>query len=192
MPRTDGTASKSSGRTQAAISTVRSPRHSRSRAWPLPAPLPLRSADRENDGQNRSAHKRFGRDEAKYRPRSRQTRAVTRSGPGHGALGTVRRPLVSPGGRGCPRRVRRLRLRSKWCAGRSRRPHRAKDNPRLDCNGCRCRYRIEGGRPEVESSSLCRGAVEKVHQTAALPQAPQGLKTSFHGKAFVDDKPHSF
>ncbi|HXP80348.1 MAG TPA: hypothetical protein VN976_10625 [Verrucomicrobiae bacterium] len=44
----------------------------------------------------------------------------------------------------------------------------------------------------MESSSLCRGAVEKVHQTAALPQAPQGLKTSFHGKAFVDDKPHSF
>jgi hypothetical protein len=43
----------------------------------------------------------------------------------------------------------------------------------------------------VESSSLCRGAVEKVHQAAALSQAAQGLKTSFHGQAFVDNKAHS-
>jgi hypothetical protein len=43
----------------------------------------------------------------------------------------------------------------------------------------------------VESSSLCRGAIEKVHQTTALSQAPQGLKTGFHGQAFVDDQPHS-
>jgi len=44
----------------------------------------------------------------------------------------------------------------------------------------------------VKSPSFCRGAVEKVHQTAALSQAAQGLKTSFHGQAFVDDKTHSF
>jgi hypothetical protein len=43
----------------------------------------------------------------------------------------------------------------------------------------------------VESSSLCRGAVEKVLQAAALSQAPQGLKTGFHGQAFVDDRAHS-
>jgi hypothetical protein len=43
----------------------------------------------------------------------------------------------------------------------------------------------------VESSPLCRGAVEKVHQTAALSQAAQGLKTGFHGQAFVDNKAHS-
>jgi hypothetical protein len=44
----------------------------------------------------------------------------------------------------------------------------------------------------VESSSLCRSAAEEVLQTTALSQAAQGLKTGFHGQAFVDDKPHSF
>jgi hypothetical protein len=44
----------------------------------------------------------------------------------------------------------------------------------------------------VESPSFCRGAAEKVHQTAALSQSEQGLKTSFHGQAFVDYKSHSF
>jgi hypothetical protein len=43
----------------------------------------------------------------------------------------------------------------------------------------------------VESLSLCRGAAEKVHQTAALSQAAQSLKTSFGGQTFVDDKAHS-
>jgi hypothetical protein len=43
----------------------------------------------------------------------------------------------------------------------------------------------------VESPSFCRGAVENVHQAAALSQAAQGLKTSFHGQAFVDHKAHS-
>jgi hypothetical protein len=52
-------------------------------------------------------------------------------------------------------------------------------------------YRGEGDRPEVESSSLCRSAVEEVLQTTALSQAAQGLKTSFHGQAFVDNKAHS-
>jgi hypothetical protein len=41
-------------------------------------------------------------------------------------------------------------------------------------------------------SSLCRSAVEDVLQTTTLSQAAQGLKTGFHGQAFVDDKPHSF
>jgi hypothetical protein len=44
----------------------------------------------------------------------------------------------------------------------------------------------------VESSSLGRSAVEEVLQTTTLSQAAQGLKTSFHGQAFVYDKPHSF
>jgi hypothetical protein len=38
--------------------------------------------------------------------------------------------------------------------------------------------------------SLCRSAVEKVHQTAALSQAAQGKKTGFHGQAFVDNQAH--
>jgi hypothetical protein len=44
----------------------------------------------------------------------------------------------------------------------------------------------------VESSFLCRSAVEGVREATALLQAAQGLKTGFHGQALVDDKPHSF
>jgi hypothetical protein len=43
----------------------------------------------------------------------------------------------------------------------------------------------------VESPSFCRRAAEKVNQTAALSQSAQGLKTSFHSQAFVDNKAHS-
>jgi hypothetical protein len=34
--------------------------------------------------------------------------------------------------------------------------------------------------------------VEEVVQATALSQTAQGLKTGFHGQAFVDDQPHSF
>jgi len=53
-------------------------------------------------------------------------------------------------------------------------------------------YRGEGDRREVVSSSLCRSAVEEVIKATALSQAAQGLKTGFHGQAFIDDKPHCF
>jgi hypothetical protein len=43
----------------------------------------------------------------------------------------------------------------------------------------------------VQSSTLCRSAVEEVLQATALSQAAQGLKSGFHGQTFVDDNPHS-
>jgi hypothetical protein len=43
----------------------------------------------------------------------------------------------------------------------------------------------------VESSPLCRSAVEEILQTTALSQTAKGPKAAFHGQAFVDDKPYS-
>ena len=132
MSRMDGIASSSFPKTRAVTSSVRSPGHSRSRAWPSPSPLPMRSVDRENDGQNRSDRMCLAHDVAIRPSRSRQSRAERKSDRGRRAPGTIRPPPFSPGGRACLRRVPRLRPLSKWSDGRSRGHLRAKGNPLHD------------------------------------------------------------
>ena len=126
--RMHGKASESCGRAQIAISNEKNLLYFLLPGWLPPAQLPLLSVNPENAGQNPSGRTRFGRAVAEFPFPSTPPWSVKRSGPKHGAPCRARPRLVSRDDCGCLHTVRRLRLRSKWCAGRPWGPRPTKSN----------------------------------------------------------------